>query len=80
MKSIVHDWSDEVALTILRHLREAAGPNTRLYSMDKIVPYTCETADMKIEGITMAGPAAGQAKSGLGNVLPYISSVLVSSL
>ena len=80
MKSIIHDWPDDSALTILRHLREAAGPNTKLYTMDKIVPYTCDTPSTNIEGIEMTGPAAGKEKSGLGNVLPYISSVLVSAL
>ncbi|KLO09400.1 S-adenosyl-L-methionine-dependent methyltransferase [Schizopora paradoxa] len=80
MKSIIHDWPDDDALTILRHLRDAAGPNTKLFTMDKVVPYTCDTPDANIEGVEMTGPAAGKAKSGLGNVLPYISSVLMIAL
>lgn len=84
VKSIVHDWPDDSALTILRHLREAAGPNTRLFSMDKLLPYTCETTATTMElvkkhegSITFAGPAGGEVKSGMGNLIPYLMSVMV---
>jgi len=77
IKFIVHDWPDHSALTILRHLRDAAGPKTRLFSMDKIIPYTCETNESESEGISFVGPAAGQVKNGLGNALSYLPSVLM---
>ncbi|KLO09769.1 O-methyltransferase, partial [Schizopora paradoxa] len=41
LKYITHDWSDTYVKKILRHLRDAAGPKTRLVVMDRIVPYTC---------------------------------------
>jgi len=77
MKSIIHDWPDDDARTILRNLREASSPNTRLFSMDKIIPYTCETGALEVEGVEIIGPASEDAKagSGFGNVLSYLSSV-----
>jgi len=87
VKSIVHDWPDDAALTILRHLREAAGPETRLFSMDKLLPYTCETTATTMElvkkhegSITFAGPAGGEVKSGMGNLIPYLMSVMMIGL
>ncbi|KLO09946.1 S-adenosyl-L-methionine-dependent methyltransferase [Schizopora paradoxa] len=41
MKFILHDWPDEYALNILRKLREAATPTTKLFVLDKVMPYTC---------------------------------------
>lgn len=78
IKFIVHDWPDDAALKILLHLREAAGPKTRLFSMDKIIPYTCETKSSETDGIKYEGPATGEVKNGFGNLLSYAPSVLVS--
>ncbi len=41
MQNILHDWSDEYCLKILSRLREAAGPETRLFVRDRVIPYTC---------------------------------------
>ncbi|KLO12995.1 S-adenosyl-L-methionine-dependent methyltransferase [Schizopora paradoxa] len=80
IKSIVHDWPDSSCLTILRQLREAAGPKTRLFAVDKIIPYTCDTESSETDGITFLGPATGETKSGLGHVLSYLPSVLMISV
>jgi len=50
--------------------------------MDKIIPYTCASGDLGFEGIAIVGPATGNMKisSGLGNVLPYLSSVYMIAL
>lgn len=80
IKSIIHDWSDDEALKILKQLRGAAGPQSRLFAMDKIVPYTCEAALTEMDGVTIVGPNSGLArlKGGVGNVMPHLSSVIVS--
>lgn len=41
LKQILHDWSDSYAITILKQLRVAATPNTKLVAMESIVPYAC---------------------------------------
>ncbi|KLO11773.1 S-adenosyl-L-methionine-dependent methyltransferase [Schizopora paradoxa] len=41
LKHVLHDWSDAASLEILRNIRAAAGPDTKLVVMDKVLPYTC---------------------------------------
>ena len=62
----MHDWSDERASVILRHLRDAASAvasprKTRLLVIDRIVPYACrstsdddEAKDRDIPGLIKA--------------------------
>ncbi|KAI5888463.1 S-adenosyl-L-methionine-dependent methyltransferase [Schizophyllum commune H4-8] len=38
---IIHDWGRTASITILRRLREAAGPDTKLIIGDQIAPYAC---------------------------------------
>lgn len=40
---IIHDWSDKYAIKLLKNLRAAAGPHTKLVLIDSIVNYACET-------------------------------------
>lgn len=54
MRYITHDWADDYVKTMLRHLRDAAGPNTRLVIMDRIVPYTCPIPK-DLEGAQFSG-------------------------
>ncbi|KAF7338950.1 O-methyltransferase [Mycena venus] len=44
LRWIMHDWADPFAVQILRHLREAATPETKLVTVDIILPYTCSDA------------------------------------
>ncbi|KAJ7872708.1 O-methyltransferase [Mycena leptocephala] len=41
LRWIMHDWPDTFAVQVLQHLREAAAPETRLVTVDIILPYTC---------------------------------------
>ncbi|KAJ7115333.1 O-methyltransferase [Mycena epipterygia] len=41
LRWIMHDWADPMAIQILRKLREAATPETKLVTVDIILPYTC---------------------------------------
>jgi len=56
-KYIVHDWSDKYSLEILKRLREAAGPRTKLILFEKIIPYICPTSeiDALTKDITVPG-------------------------
>ncbi len=38
LKHIIHDWSDEQALVILRNVRAAAGPGTTLLLLEFVIP------------------------------------------
>ncbi|KAJ7812766.1 O-methyltransferase [Mycena leptocephala] len=41
LRWILHDWADPSAVRILHTLRQAAKPETKLVTMDVIIPYTC---------------------------------------
>ncbi|KAI0064254.1 S-adenosyl-L-methionine-dependent methyltransferase [Artomyces pyxidatus] len=41
MRSIIHDWPDAKCITILKQLRAAAAPSSRLVLFDTIMPYAC---------------------------------------
>lgn len=41
VRTICHDWPDELVIKILSNLREAAGVSTRLLLADFIIPYAC---------------------------------------
>jgi hypothetical protein len=41
MKQILHDWSDPYCVKILKSLRAAAGPETKLVALETIMAYTC---------------------------------------
>ena len=82
MKHILHDWSDPYVSKILRELRKAASPNSRLYVMDKVLPYTCPPSDLEereqlpgMEKIELPEPLT--VVSG-GDGFQYMLSVLVS--
>ncbi|GJE87393.1 S-adenosyl-L-methionine-dependent methyltransferase [Phanerochaete sordida] len=47
LRNIIHDWSDKYCLQILRHLRNAATPDTHLVIVDSLVSYACEDDDLK---------------------------------
>nr|P0CT89.1 RecName: Full=4-O-methyltransferase 1; Short=Mtrase 1 [Phanerochaete chrysosporium RP-78] len=45
LKMILHDWSDEYCVKILRQLRAAARPDTALVIVDCLVPLACRLDD-----------------------------------
>ena len=48
---IIHDWPDEYCLTILKHLRAAAGPKTQLVVIEQVFATVCdEPATREIPG------------------------------
>lgn len=83
-KHVFHDWSDAYALKILRRLREAAAPSTRLFVMDKIIPYNCRVADTDTDTTTtipgalqpsIAPPLTNVAG---GNSSPFVASLIMT--
>jgi hypothetical protein len=54
---VLHDWADEYCLTILKHLRAAAGPKTQLVITDQVMPFVCaEPASHEISGSELPEP------------------------
>ncbi|KAJ7473961.1 O-methyltransferase [Mycena latifolia] len=62
LRWIMHDWADSSAAQILRNLREAATNETKLVTVDIIMPYTCR--DTSITD-TIPGAARPQAPAPL---------------
>ena len=78
---MLHDWSDESCLTILRALREVAGKDTKLIVMDKVLPYTCldQGEGENVEGYTKASLPEPLTNVGAATIgFPYMSSLVVS--
>ncbi|KAF7367113.1 S-adenosyl-L-methionine-dependent methyltransferase [Mycena sanguinolenta] len=47
IRMILHDWSNEYSLKILRNLRDAAGNDNKLLIVDNIISYACEESATK---------------------------------
>jgi hypothetical protein len=55
LSTVIHDWSDEYCLTILKHLRAAAGPKTQLVMVEQVFATVCdEPAAREIPGVEVA--------------------------
>ncbi|KAJ7939652.1 O-methyltransferase, partial [Mycena leptocephala] len=50
LRWILHDWADPSAVRILQTLRQAAKPETKLITMDVIIPYTCSDTSTDLIG------------------------------
>lgn len=81
---ILHDWSDEYSIKILRHLRDAAGPETQLVVVDNIMSYACPASApanrSDIPGTTSpALPPPLLSNCGLTGSLAYLTDIQVGS-
>jgi len=57
LSKVMHDWSDEYCLTILKHLRAAAGPKTQLVIVELAMPSVSkEPAAREIPGAELPAP------------------------
>jgi len=81
MKHILHDWSDVYAKKILRQLREAAGPHTKLFVMEKVPPYTCpissENDNITVPGFVRYEVPPPLSIVGGGDPFPYIIGLMM---
>jgi hypothetical protein len=54
---VLHDWADEYCITILKHLRVAAGPKTQLVIVEQVIACACdEPATREIAGAELPAP------------------------
>lgn len=81
MRHILHDWADSYCVKILRQLRDAAGPSTRLFDMDKVMPYAChpDAAVTELAG-SIPGTIKPKLKAPLTNVISGSNLALGASL
>jgi len=75
MRMILHDWADSYCLQILKLLREAAAPNSKLLIVESIMSYASEdtTIAQDISGGTGLVPPEPLLRNwGHANVLSHL--------
>ena len=67
MRLVLHDWNVATCQKILRHLRDAAIPSTRLIIFDMVMPLSCpEIKEGKPVGLPVPYPLLANLGAGLG--------------
>ncbi|TFY69030.1 hypothetical protein EVG20_g3320 [Dentipellis fragilis] len=81
VRTILHDWANQFCIKILRNLRKAATPNTRLLVVDNIISYACkEEAAKDIPGAAMPLPPAPLlANWGPASSMSYLADIQMLS-
>lgn len=81
MRMILHDWSDEYCVKILKHIRAAAAPDSYLLIIDNVTSYACsEKASnlVNIPGVQgKLPPAPLLPNNGHANVMGYLADIQV---
>ncbi|KAJ7353173.1 O-methyltransferase [Mycena albidolilacea] len=79
---ICHDWSDSYTLKILKHLRDAAQPTTKLIIQDRIIPFVCgeDEAYNYIPGAMTNTDSPKPLLANMGRVLPYLIDMQMMAL
>ncbi|KAK2463359.1 hypothetical protein APHAL10511_004670 [Amanita phalloides] len=85
LKNILHDWSDQYCSKILKQLRGAATPNTKLVILEVVLPYTChdprdDNPGSVIGGVPVKAPAPLLANWGTVNEIAYILDMAMMTL
>lgn len=63
LKRILHDWSDDVCVTILRNCREAMAPGGRVLVVDTVIPRGNEPHGGKILDVMMMASLPGRERT-----------------
>jgi hypothetical protein len=63
LKNIVHDWSDERAVTLLRNCRQAMPENGRVLIVEMVVQPGNDPSPAKMFDITMMVAEGGQERT-----------------
>jgi hypothetical protein len=79
VSQILHDWSDEYCVTILKHLRAAAGPKTELVVIEQVFSAVCdEPAAHEIPGAELPAPPKPLLRNlGRARSVAYLLDLLV---
>ena len=79
LRNIIHDWADKYCIQLLRKLREAATPDTRLMIVDNLMSYACRNKELdKIPGAQPAPvPAPLLPNGGYSSVIAYYEDIQV---
>ena len=85
MKNVLHDWSDNHCISILRHLRDSAGPDTKLVIQENVMEYACQDSPLTNQGVsvssaTQAHPAPLLPNAGQAALFTYYIDFVVSAL
>ncbi|KAI0264077.1 S-adenosyl-L-methionine-dependent methyltransferase [Russula aff. rugulosa BPL654] len=82
LSRVLHDWSDEYCLTILKHLRAAAGPKTQLVVVELMILFVCdEPAAHEIPGAELPVPPQPLLRNmGCAALTAYNTDLLMMSL
>ncbi|KAI0356400.1 S-adenosyl-L-methionine-dependent methyltransferase [Trametes cingulata] len=75
LRIVLHDWKDEESRTILRQLRSAAGPDTKLLIGDMLLPYACSDQDPFVNDYAPLLPNLG-----MGNIHGYLMDVMMMAM
>jgi ubiquinone/menaquinone biosynthesis C-methylase UbiE len=63
MKWIIHDWNDELSITILKNIRKQISPNGRVIIFDTVVPDTNEPDFSKFFDLNMLVMTGGKERT-----------------
>jgi len=79
VSKVLHNWSDEYCLTILKHLRAAAGPKTQLVLVEQVFSTVCEEpAAHEIQGAELPAPPKPLLRNmGRAGSVAYLVDALV---
>ena len=80
VRHICHDWPDTEAVKILKNLREAAQPYTRLVLHDMIMQHACadsDAEDIPVQGGLPPPPSPLLANWGRANAFSYTMDMQV---
>ncbi|KAI0644810.1 S-adenosyl-L-methionine-dependent methyltransferase [Trametes meyenii] len=72
LRLVLHDWPDEESRSIMRHLRSAAGPNTKLLIGDLLLPYACRS-----EGAFAPEDSPLLPNLGMANLHGYLIDIMI---
>jgi hypothetical protein len=66
MCQVLHDWADEYCVTILKQLRDAAGPKTQLVVVERLIACACdEPSTHEIPGAELSVPPKPLFRTGV---------------
>ena len=83
MRQVLHDWSDVHSVSILRQLRDAAGPDTKLVIAENVMEYACAGSpltnlDVNISSASRPHPPPLLPNSGAASMFTYYIDFVVS--